>query len=221
MTAEEIFGGLKPDPDKLKAFGFSFDGKEWGTHVRLQGLDLDLFVTVTEQGGVRTELIDPAFGEPYTQHLVAEAEGEFVGNVRAAYERALTQIAAACFEKNAFREPLTARVIAYAREKYGEEAEFLWERYPDTAVLRRKDSGKWYAVLMNVGRGKLGLSGSGQAELVDVRTDPVSLPRLVDGARVLPGWHMNKKHWVSVFLDGTVPFDEVAAFLEESRRLAK
>ena len=31
---------------------------------------------------------------------------------------------------------------------------------------------------------------------------------------------MNKKSWVSLCLDGTVPFEELAARLETSRRLA-
>ncbi len=33
---------------------------------------------------------------------------------------------------------------------------------------------------------------------------------------VTPGYHMNKKHWNTVILDGTVPEDEVFAMMDDS-----
>jgi len=38
---------------------------------------------------------------------------------------------------------------------------------------------------------------------------------------VLPGYHMNKKHWNTVLLDGTVPDGEIAAMLEQSYALVR
>ena len=36
---------------------------------------------------------------------------------------------------------------------------------------------------------------------------------------VLPGYHMNKRHWISVILDGTLPEAELAALIRDSHRL--
>jgi predicted DNA-binding protein (MmcQ/YjbR family) len=36
---------------------------------------------------------------------------------------------------------------------------------------------------------------------------------------VQPGYHMNKKHWNTVFLDGSIPDDEVFAMIDESYEL--
>ena len=36
---------------------------------------------------------------------------------------------------------------------------------------------------------------------------------------VRPGYHMNKKHWNTVHLDGSIPPDEVRAMLDESYTL--
>jgi len=36
---------------------------------------------------------------------------------------------------------------------------------------------------------------------------------------VLPAYHMNKLHWNSVILDGTVPEDELTAMIEHSYEL--
>ena len=33
---------------------------------------------------------------------------------------------------------------------------------------------------------------------------------------VQPGYHMNKKHWNTVALDGSIPSDEVAAMIDMS-----
>ena len=33
---------------------------------------------------------------------------------------------------------------------------------------------------------------------------------------VLPGWHLNKEHWNSIILDGTVPDKEIKRMIEES-----
>lgn len=36
---------------------------------------------------------------------------------------------------------------------------------------------------------------------------------------VLPGYHLNKRHWNTVVLNGTVPYDTVLQMLDESYRL--
>jgi predicted DNA-binding protein (MmcQ/YjbR family) len=33
---------------------------------------------------------------------------------------------------------------------------------------------------------------------------------------VLPGYHMNKKHWNTVVLDGSIPTNEVLAMIDHS-----
>lgn len=38
---------------------------------------------------------------------------------------------------------------------------------------------------------------------------------------ILPGWHLNKKHWNSIILDGTVPEKEIKRMIEESYDLTK
>lgn len=38
---------------------------------------------------------------------------------------------------------------------------------------------------------------------------------------VVPGYHLNKEHWNSIILDGTVPDDEIEKMLTESYELTK
>ena len=86
--------------------------------------------------------------------------------------------------------------------------------------MRRKDTEKWYAVFLAVPRLKLGSSSKERVEVLNLRVCPGELDGLVDHRSRFPAYHMNKKSWVSLCLDGTIPFEELAARLGTSRRLA-
>ena len=65
--------------------------------------------------------------------------------------------------------------------------------------------------------------------LVPVAEEPPSIsvkcdPDLADSLRdryagVTPGYHLNKRHWNTVTLDGSVPDDEVLDFIDHSYEL--
>jgi predicted DNA-binding protein (MmcQ/YjbR family) len=65
------------------------------------------------------------------------------------------------------------------------------------------------------------LGHTGDRESINLKVDPEEawLLRQQYPEAVLPGYHMNKKHWNTVVLDGTVPEDEVFAMLEQSYQL--
>lgn len=65
------------------------------------------------------------------------------------------------------------------------------------------------------------LGRSGATESVNLKTSPDEAWLLRDSypGSVLPGWHMNKKHWNTVLLNGTVPDEVIEQMLEESFRL--
>lgn len=113
-------------------------------------------------------------------------------------------------------------VLAYAKEIYGTEPEYLWARYPRYAVLRRPDSGKWYGLLIDVPRDRLGLGGAERADILDVKVDdPFLRDDLLRRPGYLPGYHLSARTWTAVLLDGTVPLAEVCALLDASWRAAE
>lgn len=55
--------------------------------------------------------------------------------------------------------------------------------------------------------------------VVNLKCDPeLALELRAEFPAVTPGWHMSKRHWNSVRLDGTVPGDELLEMLEHSYR---
>ena len=92
-----------------------------------------------------------------------------------------------------FRSEETLRTIRHIRASWGCEPEFLWEKFPDYAVFRRQDNAKWYAVILTVQAGKLGLADEGRTEILDIRADAETMARALDFEHYFPGYHMNKR----------------------------
>jgi len=216
---ELFFSGKKPNPEKLAAFGFARENGIFIYRAPLPGTRLEIQVTVTPQGGASATVTDTQTNAPYTLHLTG-GEGKFVGSVRTGYEALLYQIADECFDKDVFKTSQAQEILAHALKVYGNEPEYLWKQYPDYAVLRRTNSGKWYAIVMRVLPTKLGLPEGAEIEILDLRVRPEEMAELVDGTHYFPGYHMNKKHWITVCLDGRLPTEEILRRLDESYLLA-
>ncbi len=107
-------------------------------------------------------------------------------------------------------------MLAFAKAEYETVPEYLFRHSPHTAVLRNRANRKWYAIIMPVSRERLGLSGSGLTDVMNVKCDPNMIGSLCMQAGFLPAYHMNKAHWVSVLLDGSVPAAEAFALLRMS-----
>lgn len=114
---------------------------------------------------------------------------------------------------------LRSDVLAYAAKRYGSRPEALWRTHPRYAVLRRPDSQKWYALVMDVPRDKLRIPGPGSVDVLNVKCDPILGGSLRLEPGILPAYHMNKDSWLTLLLDGTVPRETVFALLDGSYRL--
>ena len=68
---------------------------------------------------------------------------------------------------------------------------------------------KWFAVVLRVGRDKLGLPGEGLADVINVKCEPVLIGSLRTQPGFHPAYHMNKDQWISIRLDGSVPEDQM------------
>lgn len=107
-------------------------------------------------------------------------------------------------------------LIAYVLEQYGTEPEYLWESAPNTFVLRHRENRKWYAVVMDVRRDRLGFPGEDIVYLMDVKTGPLLDGSYLGKNGVIPAYHMNKTHWLGVLLDGSAADETVTELLDLS-----
>ncbi len=219
LDLKTVFGGGKASLSALKLYGFTKDESGWRFAKLIADEQFELIVRV-EEGAVFANVYDLADGEEYFLHLVDEAEGGFVGAVRAEYEAVLNDIAKKCFKKDSpFFESVTREVLAYAKKTFSTSPEFLWKKLPDCAVLRAK-SGKWYAAILTVEASKLGLDEDKKLEIIDVLVPKGEPARIADGKNYFLGYHMNKQSWLTIPLDGRVNAEIICGFLDMSYSLA-
>ena len=219
-SISNIFKKSKVNLSKLSAYGFLENDSKYFYCTVLPGSGFSMVVELTRDGLVKATVIDTETNEPYTLHLTDGAVGSFIAGVKKEYEQVLTDIAEKCFEPDIFQCTQTKAAIAYVRQTYGDELEFLWTKFPDNAVWRRKDTQKWYGAILTVPRRKLKLSSDEVAEIIDLRIEPEQMSATVDYKKYFPGWHMNKRNWYTIILDGSVSIEEIYCRIDKSYRLA-
>jgi len=209
----EIFKAYQFNSKKAKEYGFLEKQGVWTySSTILQG-DFLMKITV-EDSDLTFQVFDQETGELYPQVHMESMRGTFVGTVREACLEVLYDIRKACFEVQEFLCPQTKRIMALVREKYGNQLEYLWEKSPDTAVLRHEDNQKWYAILMRIPWDRLDKGRDGLVEAVNLKHDQVA--DLLSQNGIYPAFHMNKRYWISLPLDDTLTDEKVLELFERS-----
>ena len=218
---ENIFANKKINFDKLSSYGFTKDSDGFKYAAFIMGGQFELCVSVSESGTVSTKMKDCETNEDYSLYKVSSPVGGFIEEVRTACEDVLSDIAKKCCEDDVFHFAGTHAVIEYVRQKYGDELEFLWDKFPDNAIWRRKDNKKWYGLVITISKRKLGLDSDDIVEAINLKLPPEEIVKSVDNIRYFPGWHMNKKSWCTIILDGSVPASEIFDRIDVSYSLAR
>ncbi len=130
---EETFKYKTANVNKLKSYGFKLNDKAYEFKTDILNGEFELYVFVSSGGKVSTKVCEKDTGEEYILYLVESAVGEFVGKVRAAVENALTDISANCFDREIFKSEQAKELIKYVQNKYGDELEYLWGKFPNNA----------------------------------------------------------------------------------------
>ena len=209
----EIFKAYQFNSKKAEEYGFVEDQGIWTYSSPILQGDFLMRITV-EDSDLRFQVFDQETGDLYPQVHMESMRGTFVGSVREACLEELFNIRKACFEVQEFICHQTKRIMTRVQEIYENQLEYLWEKSPDTAVLRHEDNQKWYAVLMKISWEKLDKSREGQVEVVNLKHDLVS--DLLVERGIYPGFHMNKRHWISLPLDDTLTDEKVLELFEKS-----
>lgn len=99
------------------------------------------------------------------------------------------------------------KIFQWVKQQYHTEPDYPWADC--NAVLRHKENSKWYALIMEVSRSKLGLQGDDVVEVLNVKCEPMLIGSLLTKEGFHPAYHMNKDKWITVRLDGGVPEEEI------------
>ena len=212
----EIFKSYQFNQEKAHTHGFVENRGVWTYSCQILQGDFVMTVSITADN-VSFQVFDQETGDLYPQVHMETMRGVFVGSVREACLGILYQIRKSCFDVQEFICPQTKRIMTQVQEKYGNQLEYLWEKSPDTAVLRHEGNQKWYAVLMKISWDKLDKGKEGLVEAVNLKHDCVT--DLLTQRGIYPAFHMNKRYWISVALDDSLSDEEVLELIEKSWNL--
>ena len=67
----------------------------------------------------------------------------------------------------------------------------------------------------------LNLPGTGEVDVVNLKSSSVPDMLLSGVAGAFPAYHMNKRHWITLALDGSFPDDELYRLVDESFLLTR
>ena len=112
-------------------------------------------------------------------------------------------------------------LISYAERHFGVKSDQPFKKYPDYAALRHPGSEHWFALFMKVPSSRLNIEGDGEIDIVDIKCRPEDVGSLRKKKGFLPAYHMNKEHWITVLLDGSVESELIHLLMEQSFNLTK
>lgn len=104
----------------------------------------------------------------------------------------------------------------YIQDNYKVKPDYPWAKYPNYEVYRHGNNKKWFALVMDVPKNKLGLQGEDILAIVNFKCDPILLGSLLSKKGFFPAYHMSKVRWISVALDGSVEDEEIKLLLDMS-----
>jgi predicted DNA-binding protein (MmcQ/YjbR family) len=111
-------------------------------------------------------------------------------------------------------------VIDYIKSEYNVESDTPFAESPETIVFRNKKNKKWFGIIIgNLPKDRLGLDSSDRADIINLKCDPLFSFNVVNNEGVFKAYHMNKEHWISVLLDGSVSEEEIAFLINMSYTL--
>ena len=221
MEDKTIFKDLKIDFQKLLQLGFVKESNYYKYETKIMKDQFSLIIKIDINNNIISDVIELSTNENFMPYYVTSTTVDFVGKIREEYNKIIEKVKNNCCSKNIFKSEYANLIIEYIRQKYNDELEYLWEKFPNNAIWRNKDNNKWYGALLIVEKSKIGIKEEGSIEIIDLLLEPEKIEKIVDNERYFAGYHMNKKHWITIKLDGSVNINEIYELIDNSYNLSK
>lgn len=111
-------------------------------------------------------------------------------------------------------------IFKYVEKEYNTIPEYLWDKYPLYAVLKHSNN-KWYGIIMNVSKEKIGLEGTQEVDILDVKCPPELIGGFRKETGFLPAYHMNKENWITILLDKSVDKEKIKQLIDLSYEITQ
>ncbi len=217
---EREFENREIDNSKLLKNGFIKENNIYVLKKKIINNQFEMIVNISDNEKT-SKLIDLVNdNDEYILVDIEGSNGEFVGRVKDEYQSILKDIIENCTKLNIFKSKQSKEVIKYIKNKYNDELEFLWEKFDNNAIWRNKKNNKWYALLVEVSERKLGINSDKIIEAIILRYQKEKIENFIDGIKIYPGYHMNKKNWITVKLDNSLETSIIFELIDNSYEIS-
>lgn len=110
---------------------------------------------------------------------------------------------------------------SYIEDFYGIKYDCPFEDELDAWVFRHPDNQKWFALVMTIKKSKLGIDSTEYIDVVNMKCAPEIMDDLWQERGIFPAYHMNKKHWLTLCLDGSCDEETIKFVANISYTLTK
>lgn len=200
--------------EKLIEYGFIKEKDQYSYKTKILDGKFEVHIFVQNES-ILSCVYDVENECEYALVNVIQATGEFVGKVKKSYEECLNEVLEQCTTYTIFQKPQSQEIIEYVHEKYQDELEFLWENSL-SAIWRNKMNQKWYGLIFSISKRKLGINSDEMTEAINLRWMKDQVSDIIDYQRVFPAYHMNKKSWITIPLDGILDNQTIFSWIDSS-----
>ncbi len=213
---EELFKKCKFDFKKAIKYGFKKENSLYQYSKNIMNNAFRVEVEINDLGIVKGRVIDLSFIEEYNNFRIEGNTGSFTSQIREEFITLLKDIKNNCFIIENFIYEQSNRIATKIKEKYGDDPEFEWEKFPGYATFKNKDSKKWYGIIMNLDINKLDTKLNGEVEIINIKLNPTEIEDLLKIDGFYPAYHMNKKSWISIILNNTLTDEKIMNLIDKS-----
>ncbi len=213
----DIFKKSKLVDKELIKYGFikENDNYKYSKDIIDNSFRVDIFIN--KDSVVTGKIYDKEFNdEEYTSYRIESNIGSFAALVREEYIKILNEIKDKCFIEEYFIYSQSNRITTMIKEKYGDDPNFEWEKFSGFATFKNSSTNKWYGIIMNIDKTKLGDKENKEVEVINVKLDSKKIEELVKKEGFYPAYHMNKKYWITIILDDTLDDKLIMKYIDES-----
>ncbi len=213
---QEIFTRTRINFKKLLKYGFIKEKSLYKYSKSIMDNAFRIDIEITSAGVVKGKVFDTSFKDEYTNFRIEGNLGSFASLVKEEFMNLLKDIKNNCSTEEPFLYEQSNRIVKAIREKYGNNPEFEWEKFPGYATFKNNNNKKWYAIIMNIPKNKLDENSNDEVEIINIKLEPKEIEKLLKIDGFYQAYHMNKKNWLSVILNDTIKDEKIMKLIEKS-----
>ena len=216
----EIFKNYKVNYQKLLEYGFNKAKNTFKLTKLIIDNTFSINIEINSKEEISVKVYDLSINDEYISFRINNDNLSFANKIKEEVINLLLDIRNKCYTNLNSNNQMN-RITKLIKEKYKDEPEFLWSKFPEFRIFRNKDNKKWYAIIMNITKNKLNLNSNDEVYIINIKLDPEEIETLLDNNKFYPAYHMNKKYWITIILDENISDNEIMNFINKSYCLSK